>query len=296
MAATKAQKIRLGLFAVGAGAATLLVLVVFAGLRFWEHHDHYTVDFTDSVLGLQEGAPVSFGGIKVGSVTNIALAPGDLRKVRVTIEVKRGLPIRTDTTATLSMAGITGLKSIDLHGGAIDAPPLPVGGAITPGETTLGRIERQAKQLVDSSQELMGHANQVMSNLEQLTQPVHFEGMSEIIRSLRSASADFAATSASLRGMVAENRAPIRRTLESIDHVTGRAAAIVDSDVPRLLLGADDLVDELRGLVRDNGSYLRSTMFDLRQASRSLKEMARDVRQRPSRLLFAKPAHERELP
>ena len=36
--------------------------------------------------------------------------------------------------------------------------------------------------------------------------------------------------------------------------------------------------------------------FLWRQAARSLKELARDLRQRPSQLLFAKPARERKLP
>lgn len=296
MTPTKAQKIRLGLFAVGTAAATLLVLIVFAGLRFWERHDRYLIDFEGSVLGLEEGAPVSFGGIKVGSVTGIAVAPGDLRKVRVTIEVKRGLPIRTDTTATLSMAGITGLKSIDLHGGELTAPPLPPGSNLALGETTLDRFEREARTLVEQSQELMRHANRVMANLEVLTEPVQFEGMGEIVASARAASANLAAATGELRAMMSESRAPIRRTLASVDRVTGRAAELVDGEVPRLVLGAGELIDELRGMVRDNGSYLRSAMFDLRQASRSLKEMARDVRQRPSRLLFARPAHERALP
>jgi phospholipid/cholesterol/gamma-HCH transport system substrate-binding protein len=296
MAATKSQKIRLGLFGIGAAAAALMVVVVFAGIRFWERHDRYVIDFEDSVLGLEEGAAVSFGGIKVGTVTDISVAPGDLRKVRVTIKVKRGLPIRTDTTATLSMAGITGLKSIDLHGGEVDAPPLPPGGSLTVGETTLDRFERQAKALVDSSQQLMGHANAVLVNLEELTEPAHFQGMAEIMESARQASANLADATAGLRDMVAENRAPIRRTLESVDQVTGRAAKIMDGDVPRLMQGAGNLVDEARGVVRDNGSYLRSAMFDLRQAARSLKDTARDVRQQPSRLLFSKPARERKLP
>ena len=52
----------------------------------------------------------------------------------------------------------------------------------------------------------------------------------------------------------------------------------------------------LRGVVRDNGAYLRSSMFDLRQASRSFKELAREVRQRPSRLLFSNSPGERKLP
>jgi phospholipid/cholesterol/gamma-HCH transport system substrate-binding protein len=306
MTATKAQKIRLGLFAIGAAAAAMMVLVVFAGLRFWERHDRYHIDFEDSVLGLEKGAVVSFGGIKVGTVSDISLAEGNLRKVRVTIRVKRKLPIRTDTTATLTMGGITGLKTIDLRGGEFDAPPLPPGGVIAVGESTLDRFERQAKTLMDQSQEMMSHATRVASNLAELTEPVNFEGMEEIVKSAKVASANLAEATGGLRDIVNENRAGIRRTVVSVEHAsasaqhaTSRAASMMDTfdrEAPRLILDGKDLVGELRDVVRTNGSYLRSTMYDLRQASRNLKDMARDVRQQPSRLFFSKPSRERKLP
>ena len=41
-----------------------------------------------------------------------------------------------------------------------------------------------------------------------------------------------------------------------------------------------------KGLVHDNEGIVHAAVVDLRQASRSFKELAREVRQRPSRLLF----------
>lgn len=296
MAATRAQKARLGLFAVAALGAAALVVFVFAGLRFWEKHDRYVVYFADSVLGLEDGAPVSFAGIKVGKVDRIEVAPDDLRKVKVTISVKRGTPIRTDTTATMTMAGLIGVKAIDLHGGDVRAPRLPLGGTITAGETTLDRLQRKAEQMVDQSEQILQHATNVVANLEELTEPSQFDGLGEVVTSARAASANLASASGELRDLIAENRAPLRRTVATVDHVAGRAAALMDGEVPRVVGEAGALVDDLRGVVRSNGPYLRSSMFDLRQAARSLKELARDLRQRPSQLLFAKPARERSLP
>ena len=296
MAATRTQKIRLGLFAIAAASAAALVLVVFAGLRFWEKHDHYVVYFEDSVLGLEDGAPVTFAGIKVGTVDDIAVAPDDLRKVKVTLSIKRGTPIRTDTTATLTSAGLIGVKAVDLHGGDVRAPRLAPGGTIAAGLTTLDRLERRAELLADQSVAILEHARKVAANLEALTEPSQFDGLGEVVTSARAASANLAAASGELRSMLAENRAPLRRTVASVEHAAGRAAALVDGEVPRLLGDAGALVDDVRDVVRSSSPYLRSSMFDLRQAARSLKELARDLRQRPSRLLFARPARERKLP
>ncbi len=296
MATTKAQKIRLGLFGVTAVAAAAVVLVVWAGLRFWEQHDRYVIYFDESVIGLEEGAAVSFAGIIVGKVEKIEVAPDDLRKVKVTIEVKTGLPIRTDTTAILRFAGITGLKVIDLHGGEVGAPRLQPGATIATGVTVLDRFEKQAEDLVAQSKQIMDNANKVMGNLATITDPAQFAGMSEVVAHARTTSANLAATSAELQAMVSENRVAVRRTVASVDHITQRATELVDADLPRVIGGAGTLVEDMRGVVRDNQSYLRSAMFDLRQASRSFKDLARDLRQRPSRLFFSSAAQERKLP
>jgi hypothetical protein len=49
-------------------------------------------------------------------------------------------------------------------------------------------------------------------------------------------------------------------------------------------------------MVRGNEGQLRSAVFDLRQASRNFKELSRDLKQKPSRILFSDSASERKLP
>lgn len=270
MSTTRAQKTRLGLFGVAAASALAIVLIVFGGLRFWEKRDHYVIYFDDSVMGLERGADVMFAGIRVGRVTEIDLVPDDLSKVKVTVEVDTGLPIRTDTTATLQFAGITGLKTIDLRGGSAGAPRLPSGSTIATGETTLDKFERTAESLASRSEELMNGATKVMGNLE--------------------------STSGELYAMVAENRAALHGTITAVGEAARHATALMDKDLPRLVVNAGALVDDLRGVVRANENQVRTAMFDLRQASRNFKDLSRELRQRPSRILFSQAARDRKLP
>lgn len=281
MTPTRSQKLRLGIFTAAATGALAVVLVVFAGLKFWERRDHYTVYFDDSVMGLEEGAPVSFSGIKVGTVDSIGVDPGDLRRVKVVIEVRAGLPIRTDTTATLQYAGITGLKVIDLHGGDVRAARLAPGGVIATGQSAIDRFQHQADALLAQSQQIMESANRVIDNLATVTDPAQFAGVAEIIAHARVASGNLAAISGDLREMLGENRGAMKRAVASIDRVTGEAGG---------------LVGDLRAMVRANAGTLRTTLFDLRQASRSMKELARDLKRKPSRLLFSDAAGDRRLP
>ena len=61
-------------------------------------------------------------------------------------------------------------------------------------------------------------------------------------------------------------------------------------------MACPQLIAEIKTVVRDNGSSLRAALADLRTASRSFKELSREVRQKPSRLLFSGEARDRKLP
>lgn len=276
MTATKPHKVRIGLFAIAAGVLLALALIVFAGLYFWRHEARYEVSFSGTVYGLERGADVFLNGIRVGSVAEIGVDGDDIRSVRVVIEVKPETPIRTDTKAVLQLAGITGLRVIDLRGGTPDAPPLPEGGRIPEGESFLDRLEREASAILDESAELMARANEivhstqrVVDNLEELTDASQ---LGALVAQTKRTAANLANASAALERLVDDNRAGLKASLAAIELAAKRTAALVDD------------------------GQLRAAVTDLRQASRSFKELARDVRHKPSRLLFSNPPPDRKLP
>lgn len=276
MSTTKQQKIRIGLFVVVAGVLFSIVLVAFAGVHFWKSRTRYYIEFDDTVYGLEKGADVHFNGIRVGKVVEIGLAPTDLSKVRVAIEVKQGTPVRQDTKAILQFAGLTGLKVIDLRGGAVTSPRLAANSMIPRGETMLDKLQTKALAMVDDSEEIMERAKQISANaqkvvehLDEITDP---QKLGSIIDATRTTSANLAELSASMRQIVDENRASLKSSVASIELAAKRMSEMID------------------------GNQVKAAVSDLRQASRSMKEMAREVRQRPSRLLFSKPEPDRKLP
>jgi phospholipid/cholesterol/gamma-HCH transport system substrate-binding protein len=293
---TKALKIRVGLFVAVTVSLLVAVLVVFGGLRFWEKHASYRIVFAGSVMGLEKGATVYFNGIKVGRVDEITLSPQDLSNVEVEISVKRETPIHADTKALLAMAGITGLKVVDLRDGSRTAPRLEEGGLIAQGETTLDKFEKQAKDIADTSAELMKRANKIVDNLVTLTDPAKYQAIEEILDQTRKTSQNLALASGSLGTMIAENRTALKTTLASVQETAHSASTMLDGPIAGLIGNAGDFVADLKNLIRNNEGQLRSAVFDLRQASRSFKELARDVRLRPSRLLFSSDPGERKLP
>ena len=296
---TKRTRIHVGIFAIATLALGALVLVTFGGFHVFAHKHHYVVDF-DDVLGLETGAGVYFNGIEVGSVDAIEVAPGDIAKVRIELSVKTDTPVHTDTVAFISMAGLTGLKTVDLKGGSMTTPALAPGGMLAAGQGTLDKLQRKAEQLADETDALMMRAAQivdgaqrVMANLERATDP---GPIIAITTATENATRTLAGASRDVAAMIAEDRTALHASLDSVASATKSASDLMANQVTALVGNASDLVVDLRGVVQGNRTEMQAALLDLRQASRSFKELAREVRDRPSRLLFSTAPPERKLP
>ena len=293
---TQGQKIRLGLFATVTAVLVVVVLAVFGGLRLGKSRQDYKVEFTGSVLGLETGADVLLNGVRVGQVSGIAVSPANVSRVRVTLSVDAGTPVKTDTHAILAYAGITGLKVIDLRGGTQTAARLLPGGIISEGTSSIDRLQRAADRLAGGATDLFDRLNQVADNLVTLTDPARYQGLGPAVDQARVAAENLAQAATDVRAMVGENRGRVKDTLESLQGAAHRTSALLDGEVRDLVRSATGLVGEARGAVRVDQGQIRTALFDLRQAARSLKELAEGLRQRPSRLFFSRPEHERRLP
>jgi ABC-type transporter Mla subunit MlaD len=245
----QAQRIRVGLFAAITLALLSVVLIVFGGLRFWEKSDTYCIVFDSSVMGLEPGAEVYLNGIKVGTVDDLQIPPEDIRKVAVLIKVKRGTPIHGDTHAMLQLAGITGLKVIDLRDGSLAAPVLPPGSRIAAGVGILDKLEAQAQSIVDQTTVLMKRAGDVMERANVLT-----DNLIAVTDPAQRAATNLAEMSGALRAMVDENRAALRETLGAIKQTATGASALIDGQVAPMLAGAGDVIGESRLLFSSSPS------------------------------------------
>jgi paraquat-inducible protein B len=92
--ARKANPALIGAFVVGAVALALAGLVIFSGGRFFEDTQVMALFFDESIKGLAVGSPVTFRGVKVGSVTDIRVVvdrqTAELRTpVLITLEADR---------------------------------------------------------------------------------------------------------------------------------------------------------------------------------------------------------------
>src|SRR4030067_1419905 len=114
-----------GVFVLVLGTALIGgVLWLSSGGSYGRSYDVYQTYMKESVAGLNLNASVRYRGVEVGHVQQIALAPGNVEQVQLTLAIESGTPIKVDTVAILSTQGLTGIAFVDLTGGSRNSPEL----------------------------------------------------------------------------------------------------------------------------------------------------------------------------
>ncbi|MDZ4272482.1 MAG: MlaD family protein, partial [Erythrobacter sp.] len=170
------------------GAITLVLLAALAAFIVWiarlgqGEHNEYDIFYGQSVSGLANGSQVSFAGVPVGQVIEIALAKDNPEFVRVRIKVRDDVPMLVGTQATIE-ASFTGVSTILLDGARKDAPPItcestacPEGRpAIPPGRGGFGAIVANAPVLLERLATLTEQLNTILG-------PENQQEIAEILR------------------------------------------------------------------------------------------------------------------
>lgn len=145
----------LALFVGGMGMAIWL-----GGLRLDQETQSYRIYFEGSVTGLNNGSPVRYRGVPVGSVSDIRIDSENVERIAVTIEVDAEVPIKNDMYAVLEAQGLTGIGYIQIEGGSQEAPErvaergqkLPI---IPSRRSSLAQVFETAPQIADQLVVLM---------------------------------------------------------------------------------------------------------------------------------------------
>ena len=104
---TRANYLLVGLFVILFALGFLGFVIWLAKVQIDTTFAYYDIVYRGSVTGLKEGSPVRFSGVRVGQAVTVRLDPADPSQVRITIEVDRLTPVRSDTEASLEFEGLT---------------------------------------------------------------------------------------------------------------------------------------------------------------------------------------------
>jgi phospholipid/cholesterol/gamma-HCH transport system substrate-binding protein len=261
------------------GGFVLALLVIGALFVGWlaryelaDDRTFYYIYFRGSVAGLSEGSTVRLRGVPVGTVTKIEIDAKNIELIEVTIAIKSGTPIKTNTVAQLAAQGITGLAYISLSGGTMSAEMLrPREGKR---RATIPAIPSPMERLFEEAPNVIASANLVAERAATLLSDDNVNRIGNILVQLES-----------LVVAAADRRPDIETLFDDMRQTMGSAKKVAEQ--------ADLLVKvarETRAPVRsfaDQGLYEFSQfVVEARQLVSALQRLTLQLERDPARFLF----------
>ncbi len=251
---------------IKAGILVLVSLVILVGfvaaIRGCRPHDdsakQYFATFTD-ISGLNTGADVRFGGVRVGKVIAIAPDAEDRSRIRVTAEVDGDIPVNEGSVASIEQVTMTAEKHLEITTGGADQPLHESGDTLrsSPSHGLLdlpdleGMVAR-VETLLDGLNVLVGvdladdaaadvvDLKEIFASLEvtldesagvaRAVSDVIGEnraGLKEIVKKLSALEETATELMAQLNAVVAENRGPLHESVANLQQLTGEMSARV---------------------------------------------------------------------
>lgn len=274
---TRAHYILIGLFTLGCGAAILLFVLWMTKAGTERDFERYDVVFTETVSGLNVGSAVQYNGIRVGEVESLTLNSQDPRQVWARVRVSATTPIKTDTTAHLTLLNITGASGIELSQGLPDNPRLSSTTADIPviyaEPSSFARLRINADELLLNLTTLIDSANRVLSeentayvgrmldNLDAVISALAAEQdtVREGLRSIVDTGANLNRLLISVETQATQYGEPLLAsavaTMQHVEQLAGRMDTLIEENADAVTLGLQSL-GELDPAMRD----LRETM------------------------------------
>jgi len=219
------------------GGVVLALLVITLGFLVWmagfsgPNDQKYDIFFRSSVDGLAKGSAVTFAGVPVGNIEDIALMPASPEFVRVRIKVKEGVPILVGTTATIAGVGFTGVSQINLDGAVKGAPPIACRGEEDPacpdGLPVIPTKPGALGQLLNSAPVLLDRVTVLTDRLGQLLNPANQNSIGHILGNLDRLSSSLADRGPEIAATLAETRIAVRQAGDAAEQI-GRLASTTD--------------------------------------------------------------------
>jgi phospholipid/cholesterol/gamma-HCH transport system substrate-binding protein len=275
--------------------------------------------------GLEPGADVLFGGIKVGQVTAVRPDPQDPTRIEILMDVKQGTPVNAKSVAKLGSVTVITNPCISISMGSNDAPRLPPNSVIPSLETlSLDDTFRKVAALADSAQSLLesvhtdvnevtGDARQLTANLNEITGKPNQQLVSEIL-----ANADTMITRISPKidqisdqvvkltddanGLVAKIGPAVDNANATVSNANATITGVrepLQTDLAEVRMTLDQargLISDLQAATRAKDPNITDTIENLRVATDNLNDLTESVKERPWSLIRIRQPKDRKVP
>lgn len=208
----------------------------------------------DSVVGLDDKAPVRVAGVRVGRVDGISL---EGQRAKVSLVLEEDVELGAGSSASIANAGILGDKYVELIPARAGAPPLPEG-AMLEGTTPL------------TFDDALGQIGELAQSFGAISGDLADQNLGQTLARLLD---NLEATSADVRELIRANRSNVDSTAANFE----RASATLAQELPKLSQQLSQLLAEVRGVVAENRGSLNEGLASVEELSAKLEKSAEDL-------------------
>ena len=273
------------------GSIVLLLVAGLAAFIIWlaqfgaADDKPYDIFFSQSVDGLARGSNVTYAGVPVGEIEEIALLPDNPEFVRVRISIDGDVPILEGTTAQIAGIGFTGVSQITLDGGRQGAPAIddigPAGAPVIPTRPgAFGEILNSAPRLLERLTTLTERLTELLSDRNQASIAGILENTERLSRELAARGPEIADTLAQARIAIRETGQAAREIGEladTTDQLLGTEGRQLMQDLQSAVASAESSMESLDRTISAAepglNAFSRQTVPEIGQLVRDLREM-----------------------
>lgn len=210
--------------------------------------------------GLEPGATVRYaGGPKCGRVEKLQLDPKDAAHIEITFSVKSDLPVKTDSRVKIMSMSPLGDNHLEIVPGS-DKAAIAATGALLPSDpyVDFNALTQKINDIAPQAQQLLATLNSRAGELQ-----VTLARVNDLLNNANRA--NFAATLADTRGMIAENRAQVKSTVQNLNSASQKLEPLLQ-DLRKTSAQANQALDHIDSLIGENRKDIRQAILDLRRS------------------------------
>jgi phospholipid/cholesterol/gamma-HCH transport system substrate-binding protein len=318
-----ATEIRAGILVL----VSIVILVGFlAAIRGCRPHDdsakQYCVTFTD-ISGLNKGADVRFGGVRVGKVTAIEPDAEDRSRICVIAEVEGDIPVNEGSVASIEQVTMTAEKHLEITTGGTDQPLHESGDTLRSSPShglldlpDLEGVVARAETLLDGLNVLVGvdlagdavadvvDLKEIFASLEvtldesagvaRAVSDVIGEnraGLGDVVKRLSALEEAATELMTQLNDVVAENRGPLHESVGNLQQMTAEMSERVSelgASLQVTLTYLQNLGGNSSDMLDDQRPTIEEILVNLQETTRNLREFSQVLADQPDALIRGK--------
>jgi ABC-type transporter Mla subunit MlaD len=194
------------------------------------------------------------------------LDPKDAARIEITFSVKSDLPVRADSRVKIMSMSPLGDNHLEIVPGS-ETARLAASGATLSSEpyVDFNALTAKINEIAPQAQELLKTLNDRASELKLTVDRIN-DLMNDRNR------ANLAGTLSETRGMIAENRGPVRSAVQNLNVASQKFTPLIE-DLRKTSAQANEALNHVDSLIGENREDLRKAVIELRRSLATVTDL-----------------------